>query len=260
MEIKQQLRIAIVQFDIKWESPDANLIHIEKLLEDYKIEADIVVLPEAFTTGFSMNAERIAETVDGVTLNWMKELASSHGYVVCGSFFVKENDTFFNRFFWVEPDGRILNYDKRHLFSMEGENKDFSSGDKQLLIEYCGWKIFPQICYDLRFPVWSRNIHNYDLLINVANWPASRTEVWKTLLKARSIENQCYVVAVNRVGTDMNPIEYAGDSLVFDPKGIKMFIAPNREIIETVTLDLDSLHAFRKKFNTLKDMDRFHFD
>ncbi|HPS14153.1 MAG TPA: nitrilase-related carbon-nitrogen hydrolase, partial [Prolixibacteraceae bacterium] len=194
---------------------------------------------------------------DGATVTWMKELSSLKKMAIGGSLFIFENGKYYNRFCWVEPDGKIITYDKRHLFSMGDEDQSFTRGDAQTLIEYNGWKIFPQICYDLRFPVWSRNIHDYDLLINVANWPAPRNEVWKTLLKARSIENQCYTVAVNRIGTDGMNINYSGNSVVIDPKGIKLFNAHHREIIETVSLDYQELQHFRRKFNVLKDQDHF---
>lgn len=257
MEVKDQLKIALVQFDIVWESVAENCWKIEQMVCDYKSEIDILVLPETFNSGFSMNPEKLAESIDGNSVEWMKYLATRRKLVVCGSIFIYEKGKYFNRFYWVEPEGKIVTYDKRHLFSMGGEDKAFTHGSSHTIIRYKGWKIFPQICYDLRFPVWSRNTHSYDLMINVANWPSSRSEVWKTLLKARAMENQCYVVAVNRIGIDGKGIEYSGDSSVIDPKGIKIFKAENREIIETVSIDLHHLHAFRKKFDTLKDGDKF---
>jgi omega-amidase len=257
MEVKDQLKIALVQFDIVWESVAENCWKIEQLVCDSKSEIDILVLPETFNTGFSMNPEKVAETIDGDTVEWMKYLASRRNLVVCGTLFVYEKGKYFNRMYWVDPEGKTFSYDKRHLFSMGGEDKFFTPGKSQTIIEYKGWKIFPQICYDLRFPVWSRNTQSYDLMINMANWPTSRSEIWKTLLKARAIENQCYVVAVNRIGVDGMGLEYSGDSQVIDPKGIKIFKAENREIIETVTIDYNHIHTFRKKFNTLKDRDNF---
>jgi predicted amidohydrolase len=258
MEIKEHLTIALAQFNIEWESVDLNLGKIESMVSDSKIETDILVLPEAFNTGFSTQSKTLAEQPNGKTVQWMRTLSSKYNCAVCGSLFINDEDRYYNRFYWVEPDGKTHFYDKRHLFSMGGEDHLFSHGIKQLTIEYKGWKIFPQICYDLRFPVWSRNVNGYDLLINVANWPAARSEVWKTLLKARAIENQCYVVAVNRIGTDGNKIDHSGNSLVIDPKGIKIFKAHHREMIETVTLDYHQLHHFRNKFNTLKDGDSFN--
>ena len=257
MELKDQLKLALVQFDIVWESVAENCWKIEQLVFDCKSEMDILILPEAFNTGFSMNPEKIAETVDGDTITWMKYLASRRNLVVCGSLYIYENGKYFNRFYWVTPKGETQFYNKRHLFSMGGEEQFFTRGDSKIIIEYYGWKIFPQICYDLRFPVWGRNTQSYDLMINVANWPSSRSEIWKTLIKARAIENQCFVAGVNRIGVDGNGIEYTGNSQVIDPKGIKIFKAENREIIETVTIEYHQLQAFRRKFNTLKDSDEF---
>jgi len=257
MEVKDQLKIALVQFDIVWESVAENCWKIEQLVCDYKSEMDILVLPEAFNTGFSMKPEKVSETIDGDTIEWMKHLASRKNLVVCGTLFIYDQGKYYNRMYWIEPDGKIVTYNKRHLFSMGGENKFFTPGNSQTIIEYKGWKIFPQICYDLRFPVWSRNTQSYDLLINMANWPSLRSDAWKTLVKARAIENQCYVVAVNRIGIDGMGLEYSGDSTVIDPKGIKIFKADNREIIETVTIEYSHLLTFRRKFNTLKDGDKF---
>jgi omega-amidase len=259
MKIQENLRVTLVQYDIVWESVEQNLKKVEQMIAGSKAETDIIILPESFNTGFSTNSKTLAEAPKGRTQQWMKALSEKHNCAVCGSIFVDDNNQYFNRFYWVEPDGKTLIYDKRHLFSVGGEDEIFTPGSQQLIIEYLGWRIFPQICYDLRFPVWSRNVHNYDLLINVANWPAARNEAWKTLLKARAIEDQCYVVAVNRIGTDGNKIEHSGNSLVIDSKGIKIFKAHNQENIETVTLDYHFLHSFRKKFDTLKDSDRFFF-
>jgi omega-amidase len=257
MEVKDQLKVALVQYDIAWESVAENCWKIEQLVSDFKSEIDILILPEAFNTGFSMNPQKVAETTEGDSVIWLKYLATRRNFVVCGSIFIYENGKYFNRFYWVEPEGKIITYDKRHLFSMGGEDKLFTPGITPTIIDYKGWKLFPTICYDLRFPVWCRNTQSYDLMINVANWPAARNEVWKTLIKARAIENQCYVVAVNRVGIDGMGIEYSGDSQVIDPKGVKIYKAENRENIETVTISYHHLHAFREKFNTLKDGDKF---
>jgi len=257
MEIKDQIKVALVQFDILWESVAENCWKIEQMICENRSEVDILILPETFNTGFSLNPKKVSETIDGDTINWMKYLAIRRNIVVCGSIFIYENGKYYNRFYWIEPDGKIYFYNKRHLFSLGGENKFFSKGDTQTIIEYKGWKFLPQICYDLRFPIWARNTQSYDVMINVANWPSSRIEVWKILLKARAIENQCYVVAVNRIGVDGVGIEYSGNSMVVDPKGIKIFKAEKREMIETVTIDYHHLHSFRNKFNTLNDMDNF---
>jgi omega-amidase len=257
MEHQEHLSLALVQFNIEWESANNNIEKIEQLISDLHGEVDLIILPEAFNTGFSISSKDMAEQPDGKTVEWMKDFSIRKDCAVCGSLFVIDGGCYYNRFYWIEPNGKLLFYDKRHLFSLGDEDKLFTSGKNQLIIDYKGWRIFPQICYDLRFPVWSRNIHSYDLLINVANWPASRNEVWKTLLKARAIENQCYVAAVNRVGVDGNDVEYIGNSLVVDAKGIKILKAHHRETVEAISLDYHSLRKFRKKFNTLKDGDDF---
>ncbi len=256
-EIKNELELALVQTDVFWEDVDANLNHLGVILKNLKSTTDVVILTEAFTSGFSMDAKKVAQNLDGKALVWMKEIAVQKNVAVCGSLFVFENAKYYNRFVWVFPNGEMQFYDKRHLFSIEKENVNYSCGKSQLLIEYKGWKIFPQICYDLRFPVWARNTMGYDLMINVANWPAARSEVWKTLLKARAIENQCYVAAVNRVGTDKNPIEHSGDTMIVDYKGQVTHNAYSEQIILCGSVSLDALHTFRKKFNTLIDADRF---
>jgi omega-amidase len=207
-----------------------------------------------------MKSQKISETMSGNTIKWMKYISSKLNVVLCGSLFVKENDKFLNRFVWVQANGTMETYDKRHLFSLGDENKHYQRGDKATIIDYKGWKIFPQICYDLRFPVWSRNTFAYDLLINVANWPAPRFEVWNTLLNARAIENQCYVAAVNRLGEDANSILYRGDSVVIDAKGKVISNASDKFGIHYSTLSKSGLISFRNKFNTLSDADRFSID
>jgi predicted amidohydrolase len=255
-----QLTIALVQFDIKWEDAASNRTYLSAILKDLPESVDLIILPEAFSTGFSMNAQKVAESMSGETVRWMKTIAVQKNAVICGGLFIRENGKVYNRFVWVDPEGKEFVYDKRHLFSMEGESVNYTSGNKTLLIEYKGWKIFPQICYDLRFPVWGRNTSEYDLMINIANWPASRRKVWKTLLKARAIENQCYVAAVNRVGVDGNSIDYCGDSMMIDYKGLLMIIRKQSEGIQVLSLDKDNLALFRNKFNTLKDADRFSIE
>jgi omega-amidase len=258
MEVKENLEVALVQIDMVWESVDINLMKIERFIEELDKKPDLVILPEAFNTGFSIHSQNLAEPADGKTIQWMKDLSARKDFALCGSLFIKDGLNYYNRFIWVEPDGKLYGYDKRHLFSMGEEDKLFSQGKTQLIINYKGWKIFPTICYDLRFPVWNRNVHSYDLLINVANWPAARKKVWKTLLKARAIENQCYVVAVNRVGVDGNQIEYSGNSTVIDAKGIKLLKGKHFEQISIVSLSYSALYNFRKKFDTLSDADRFN--
>lgn len=252
------LKLALIQFDIIWENSDENLKMIAALLENLTNQPDVIVLPETFNTGFSMEPSKVAESMHGKTIEWMKELSTKMQCAVCGSLFIEEDRKYFNRFIWVEPDGKIVQYDKRHLFSMGNESQHYTAGKTQTVIEYKGWRIFPQICYDLRFPVWSRNTMNYDLLINVANWPASRNKVWKTLLKARAIENQCYVAALNRLGTDGNGINYIGNSMITGPKGEVLMKAKSKSGILNAEIDFTELQQFRSKFNTLKDADTFN--
>ena len=251
------LNIASVQTNLVWENAVANRQTIAVALNGIKYNPDVIVLPEAFSTGFSMNAKKVAESMDGETVKWMQILAKQYNCAICGSLFINENNKYYNRFVWVDELGNLQKYDKRHLLSMGEEHDNYMPGEEQVLINYKGWMIFPQICYDLRFPVWSRNTFGYDLLINVANWPAPRRKVWKTLLKARAIENQCYVVGVNRVGADGNHIGYSGDSMIVNYKGEIMNKADAEEGISNVQLDKEALQSFRSRFDTLKDADLF---
>jgi predicted amidohydrolase len=256
-EINNQLELALVQTEIYWENIDENLRHFGVLLSELPQTTDLVILPEAFTSGFSMDAKKVSQALNGKAIIWMQEIAAQKNIALCGSMFVIDEGKFYNRFVWANPTGELNFYDKRHLFSIEKENVDYENGKSHLLIDFKGWKIFPQICYDLRFPVWARNTHGYDLMINVANWPAARRNVWRTLLQARAIENQCYVAAVNRLGIDGNQIDYVGDSMIINYKGeIKLDgLAKKGLLIEKI--DRNELNIFRKKFNTLIDSDRF---
>lgn len=256
--IKDQLKLALIQFNPKWEDVEINLQYLSNILKELPDSTDIIILPEAFSTGFSMDPQKIAEPINGKVVNWMVKIAKEKQLAICGSVFIEEAAKYYNRFIWITPEGKIETYDKRHLFSLGSESDNYEKGDKQLIISYKGWKIFPQVCYDLRFPVWSRNTQSYDLLINVANWPVARRMVWKTLLKARAIENQCYVTAVNRVGEDDNSIEYSGDSIVVDFKGNIVLDAKKYEGILLHQIDFSSLNQFRNKFDTLKDADQFN--
>lgn len=255
--IKNKLNILLVQFDPVWESPDLNRPKLTSILSGVK-EVDVVLLPEMFTTGFTMNTS-VAEAMDETTVNWMKRQAHSGNYAIAGSILARDQGKYYNRLIWCNPDGNIFTYDKKHLFRMGEEGQYYSPGNQIITIEYLGWKIRPFICYDLRFPVWCRNKQNeYDLMINVANWPTVRRDVFTTLLKARAIENQCYVVGVNRVGKDGNGIAYPGDSVVFDPKGRCLLQPlPGEERTESILLDYDELVEFREKFPVWKDMDDF---
>jgi len=252
------MRITIIQYDISWEDKQSNLNYLEKIVSPLSGKTDLIILPEMFNTGFSMNPDKLCENPDSNTLSWMKNLAEEGKFAVCGSYIVKEAGKAFNRFVFVASDGETTNYDKRHLFSMGNEDKFFSKGKKRVIFSYRGFRIMPIICYDLRFPVWSRNRNDYDLLICVANWPESRREVWNTLLKARAIENQCYVAGANRVGTDGTGIKYSGDSAILNPRGETLQEGiTNTEFVITADLSLSELNAFREKFPAWKDADDF---
>ncbi len=259
--VKERLNIKLLQLDLAWENPLDNRNKIEKLLSDNPAQADVILFPEMFPTGFTMNLE-LAEPMDGDTVKWMKQMSVSLKSAIGGSVSIRENGKFYNRFVWCSPQGEIITYNKRHLFRMGEEHENFTAGESLTTIVYHGWKIRPFICYDLRFPVWSRNINNdYDVLINVANWPAARKEAFEILIKARAIENLCYSVGLNRIGIDGNNIQYSGGSLVADPKG-KCLLKPlpEEEIAESISLDYMELIGFRNKFPAWKDADNFKLD
>lgn len=253
------LRISMIQSHIIWEDRDENLGYYGELLRRVSGKTDLAILPEAFSTGFSMHVEKVADTMDGITIPTIKGWTQKYNLAVAGSFIVKENNTYYNRAFLITPEGDAYYYDKRHLFRMAEEDRYFSAGDKQVIAIYKGWKIALQVCYDLRFPVWSRNVDNaYDLLIYVANWPEARKRVWKTLLQARAMENMAFVCGVNRVGVDGKGFVYRGDSLVFTPKGKKLADAGKREeITRTCTLEKAELEKIRTQFPAWKDADHF---
>ncbi len=248
------LNLTLIQTDIFWEDIDRNLQHLDSLISRISNSVDIFVLPEMFTTGFSMDNEKLSESANGKTLMWMKSKAKECKVAITGSIIFFENEKYFNRLLWVNPSGEFFSYNKRHLFSMGGEDKFFEPGNERLIINFKGWRICPLICYDLRFPVWSRNNQAFDLLIYIANWPAARNHVWNILLRARAIENQCFVAGVNRVGRDGENIHYIGESCMVHPKGY--FSNVSHEPIEQVincNISLEELIAFRKKFPVLKD-------
>lgn len=258
-EHKSGLTVGVLQFDIQWEQAVINLRKIEKLVHEKLDNVDLLVLPEAFTTGFSVKNFKSESLVSSASIQWMKDFSEKHNIAICGSIFVEEEGKNFNRFVWVDQE-QIVTYNKRHLFAIGGEDVKFNRGQERVIINFKGWRILPQICYDLRFPVWSRNQKEYDILINVANWPAPRNKVWKTLLKARAIENQCYVVGANRVGDDAMNISYKGNSMVLDASGSYLKKAGNKEELLVVQLELDQLKSFRRKFDTLADQDQFFID
>ncbi len=252
--IMNNLRITTIQSALHWENVDANLEAFDLKLRTLD-PTDLIILPETFTTGFSMNAEQIAEPMDGKAMQWLAKQAAEHQAVVTGSFIAKDGGKFYNRLIWMRPDSSYEIYDKHHLFTLAGEHKVYTPGEKKLIVELNGWKICPMVCYDLRFPAWARNMEDYDLLFYVANWPETRAFHWKSLLIARAIENQCYLAGVNRVGTDENGLVYSGDSTVIDYNGRNYFELTGEEGVFTSELDYDELHKFRSKLNFLADRD-----
>lgn len=234
----------------------------QQKIENIKERTEIVILPEMFNTGFSMNAEILAETMDGETVQWMKQIAAKQKVILTGSLIIKENDNYFNRLVWMLPNGEYGIYDKRHLFAYANEHQQFTAGNKKLIASVKGWKINLQVCYDLRFPVWARQPNGgdetkYDVLINVANWPQKRSMAWDTLLKARAIENQSFVIGVNRVGEDNNEIIYNGGSTIIDPLGERIYQKTNGEDIFTCTLHKEKLEEVRSQFPFLDDADSY---
>ncbi len=252
-----ELKITLIQSKLHWENIEANLSMFTGKISYVTEPTDLILLPEMFSTGFSTQPEKLAEEAGGRTIKWMSEQARKKNAVVCGSIIIKENGKYFNRLIWMKPDDSFSIYDKRHLFRYGEENSYYSSGSKKVIEEINSWKILPLVCYDLRFPVWSRNTDNYDLLFYVANWPERRNHAWKSLLTARAIENQCYVAGLNRVGEDGNHIYHSGDSSVIDFKGEIIFQQSNDEIIKTVTLTKEPLEQYRKEFPVLNDRDKF---
>jgi predicted amidohydrolase len=249
----------MIQAPIRWEDRDKNLEYYGELLRRIKGKTDMAVVPETFTTGFSMNVEKLADTMDGKTVPTIKSWAEKYKLAVTGSFIAKENGNYYNRAFFITPEGKAYYYDKRHLFRMGEEEKHFTPGAKQTIVSYKGWNICLQVCYDLRFPVWSRNVNNaYDLLIYVANWPEVRSAVWHSLLPARALENIAYVCGVNRTGIDGKGFAYRGGSMLYTPKGKKLADAGKRkEIIRTCTLSKEELTDLRTKFPAWEDADTF---
>jgi len=256
-EQDQILTLSLMQTDLVWENVEANISIIECLFHDVPSDCDLLVLPEMFSTGFSMEVGKLAEPMDGSTVAWMISQAASLKVVLAGSLMIRESNNFYNRFLFVYPDGKVEYYDKRHLFSMGNENAQFTAGKVRKVIQINGFRILPQVCYDLRFPVFARNRDDYDLNLNCANWPAPRKEVWMCLLKARAIENQAYAAGVNRVGVDANGIRYSGHSVIYDPRGSLLAEANNSPKILTSKLSINTLRSFRAKFPVLPDADAF---
>lgn len=255
----QDLSVTLVQTTLHWHDAAANRQMLAQILASLPEATDLVVLPEMFTTGFSMHAPDLAEKVKGPTLDWLKEQAVKTGAVITGSLMVEENGQYFNRLIWMRPNGSFDHYDKRHLFRMANEHQVYTAGTSRLVVSLNGWRICPLICYDLRFPVWSRNTGpDYDLLLYVANWPAKRNLAWKTLLPARAIENLAYVVGVNRVGDDGNGIAYSGDSGAFSPTGEVIWQQSQDPAVQTITLSQEALIQYRQSFPAYLDADPFN--
>jgi len=257
-----QILITTIQTNLHWEDKATNLQMLEQKINSIKEKTEIVVLPEMFNTGFSMRPELFAETMEGETVNWMKRIAGEKKIILSGSLIIEEAGNYYNRLIWMLPNGNYGIYDKRHRFAYAGEDKQFSAGSKRLIASVKGWKINLQVCYDLRFPVWARQQSQaegpeYDVLIYVANWPERRSNAWKTLLQARAIENQCYVIGVNRIGNDGNTIYHSGDSMIIDPMGEVLYTKKDEEDIFTIALDKSNVDTIREKLPFLKDADRF---
>lgn len=251
------MKIALIQSDLYWEDASKNRKSFESKINQIDSEVNLVVLPEMFSTGFTMNAPAVAETMQGETVLWLQSLAKQKNFAITGSLIIVENEKYYNRMLFVFPSGEIQYYNKRHLFSLAGEDKFYTSGKEKVIIDYLDWKICLQVCYDLRFPVFARNVENYDLLLYVANWPKVRTNAWDTLLKARAIENLSYVVGVNRVGLDANNYEHVGHSQVVDFLGDFILEPQETEAVFIVELDKKAMIETRKKLDFLNDKDIF---
>lgn len=263
----KDLSIALVQTDLHWEDPAANLAMLEEKIWQVNKAVDVIILPEMFNSGFTMHAEKVAEKMNMRTTQWLKQMSAQTGALLLGSVIIEEDGNFYNRLCWAQPDGKMMHYDKKHLFRMAGEHKVFSSGTKTFTAEWRGWRIRPLVCYDLRFPVWSRNTWSkdlnkpaYDLLVYVANWPSARSVAWDSLLKARAIENLSFAAGVNRVGKDGNQVEYNGHSALFGPRGEEIIPSFEEEAIKVTTLSAEDLHAYREKFPAFMDADGFRLE
>lgn len=251
------MKVALIQSSLSWENPIANRNLFEEKINTINEDIDLIVLPEMFTTGFTMNPKDVAETMEGETIQWLQSLAKAKNSAITGSLIIEENNKYYNRLVFVFSSGEIQFYDKRHLFTLAGEDKVYTSGEEKLIVEYKGFKICPLICYDLRFPVFARNVENYDLLLYVANWPKPRVNAWDILLKARAVENMCFTLGINRIGLDNNYHEYNGHSQAVDFLGNYLLEPQEADGIFIVTLDKEQLHETRNKLGFLNDRDSF---
>ncbi|NCX95698.1 MAG: amidohydrolase [Chitinophagia bacterium] len=257
--MQNSLLVYPLQIPLEWENKTGNKTAIEVYLANIQPEKHIVILPEMFTTGFSMQPETFAEPMDGDTVNWLKRLSADHKCIITGSVMIEEEGRYYNRLLWVQPTGTVYHYDKRHLFGYANEDRHYTPGNKKLITSVGGWRICTMICYDLRFPVWSRYTPDapYDVLIYLANWPQKRSFAWQTLLRARAIENQCYVIGVNRVGTDPQGNTYSGYSACIDPMGNTIWECADATAMPSLSLDKELLLTTRAKLPFLNDADGF---
>jgi len=252
----QDLKVTLIQSELAWEDIDSNLAEFNYRIDAIEEDTHLIVLPEMFSTGFTMNAAALAQDMNGSAVKWIKAKSAEKNIDIVGSFIADDSGKFFNRLVWAKPNGEIFVYDKKHLFRMAGEEKIYSAGSKNIIVELNGWKIRPFICYDLRFPAWTRNIANqFDAAVFIANWPERRSAHWKALLQARAIENQCYIIGVNRVGIDGNGLSYSGDSSIIDPWGTIIFQKSTQACIYTGDLSYDILQQSRESFPVWKDAD-----
>ncbi|NNK82585.1 MAG: amidohydrolase [Flavobacteriaceae bacterium] len=256
--MKEKLNISYIQADLVWGNPKANRLQFQDKIRSVKQQVDLFVLPEMFTTGFTMHPKYVAEKMNGDTINWMQKIANEVKAAICGSLIIEENNSHYNRFVFVEQNGKISTYNKRHTFTLAGEHQVYTAGTEKIIIDFKGWKICPLVCYDLRFPVWARNVEDYDLLIYVANWPKPRISAWDTLLKARAIENMTYCIGVNRVGKDINGHQYTGHSVVLDGLGESLTSISENEQIKVVELNKNHIETIRKKLKFLDDKEVFN--
>jgi omega-amidase len=251
------MKIALIQTSLIWENPIENRSHLAQKITGFMEDVDLIVLPEMFSTGFTMNPKNVAETMQGETVSWLQHMAKAKDCAITGSLVIEENGNFYNRLVFVFPNGAIQHYDKRHLFTLAGEDKVYTAGTQKLIVEYKGFKICPLVCYDLRFPVFARNVEEYDMLIYVANWPKPRVNAWDILLKARAVENMCYTIGVNRIGTDANNHEYVGHSQAIDFLGNYMLGPQENDGVFIIELDKNKMLETRSKLAFLNDRDDF---
>lgn len=254
------MKIALIQTSLAWENPMENRSHLVQKINGFMEDVDLIVLPEMFSSGFTMNPKDVAETMEGETVLWLQHLAKAKNAAITGSLVIEENGNYYNRLIFVFPDGEMKTYDKRHLFTLAGEHQFYTAGKDKLIVEYKGFKICPLVCYDLRFPVFSRNTEDYDLLVYLANWPKLRTNAWDILLKARAVENMCYTIGVNRIGTDANNHEYIGHSQAVDFLGDYVLEPKETDGVFIIELNKEKLLETRKKLAFLQDRDKFEIN